>query len=79
MKGQNRRPEPNYVTLVGPLGKDKQTTEHFIIECEEYRRPRQELDREVAETIGRDEWERRKEEDRGRTAALGLTYDRQKT
>ena len=58
-------------------GEVKETVEHFIIECDTYRTQRQLLDRQVAEILGREEWEERKElEDRGIRTVLGLTGDK---
>ncbi len=58
---------------------EKETLEHFIIECDRYSGQRQELDRQVTRIIGRQEWEDRKEEeDRGLRTVLGLTDDRDK-
>jgi len=42
-------------------GEEKETVEHFIIECDSYRTQRQELDRQVAKIIGRAKWEDRRE------------------
>ena len=58
-------------------GDEKETVDHFIIECDKYKEQRQELDRKVARLIGREEWEERKEgEHKGIRTVLGLTGDK---
>ena len=57
-------------------GEEKETIEHFIIECDKYRVQRQVLDSQVARITGREEWEMRKvDEDRGIRTVLELTHN----
>ena len=56
---------------------EKETLEHFIIECDKFRTQRQELEEKISDILGREMWETRKQgDDRGLKTVLGLTGDK---
>ena len=61
-------------------GEEKETIEHFIVECDKYEEERQELIDSIKEEIGEEEWDRRlwEEEEGGIVTALGL-YEKSQT
>ena len=74
LNGRNRDVREQRCQL---CNEEKETLEHFIIECEKYRKQRKILDTQIAKIIGRKEWEKRKDgEDRGILTVLGLTNDK---
>ncbi|MPC88944.1 hypothetical protein E2C01_083869 [Portunus trituberculatus] len=58
VNGRNRNPDEQQC---GMCGEEKESVEHFIVECDKYRKQRKALDTQVANIIGREEWEERKE------------------
>ena len=71
VNGKNRERDKQGCKL---CGEEKETIDHLIIECEKFDEERQALDSAVAGVLGREEWERRKEEeDRGMKTVLGYT------
>ena len=74
MNARNRDTNGQKCRLFGEIEK---TVQHFIIVCDKYTTHRQEMDSQVAEILGREEWEERKEgSDRGIRTVLGLTGDK---
>ena len=74
LNGRNRDVREQRCQL---CNEEKETLEHFIIECEKYRKQRKILDTQIGKIIGRKEWEKRKDgEDRGILTVLGLTNDK---
>ncbi|MPC43528.1 hypothetical protein E2C01_037177 [Portunus trituberculatus] len=60
-------------------GEEKESVEHFLVECDKYIKQRKTLDTQVANIIGREDWEERKEgEDREIRTVLGLTGNKVK-
>ena len=57
---------------------ERETIEHFIVECRKYEEERHRLISSVVEVIGEEEWNRRVEEEEGGiTTILGLYRDKE--
>lgn len=53
-------------------GEEKESIDHLIVECSAHIRKRAELDRQIAESKGKNNWEKMKENDMGIRTALRL-------